>query len=107
MSIIACDLFVLPSRAGGEAFGYALVEAMAASRPVISTSTPGPQEIVERSGSGLLVEPENEKALATAIIELCKDEGRLKHMGELGAKFVESKFDMLSITSCFEKIYTR
>ncbi len=101
----SCDLFVLPSRAGGEAFGYALVEAMAARRPVIATSTPGPKEIIERSGSGLLVEPENEVALTTAIIELCKDKERSKQMGERGVKYVVTNFDLLAIASSFEKLY--
>src|SRR5512132_2545829 len=48
----AADLLVLPS--ASEAFGLALVEAMACGLPVIATATPGPAEIVA-AGTGWLI----------------------------------------------------
>jgi len=63
----AADVFVLPSRAEG--FGVALVEAMATGLPVVATRSGGPEDIV-RSGDGVLVAPDDVRALADGIATL-------------------------------------
>jgi len=60
----ALDLFVLPSV--NEGFGIAIIEAMAAGVPVVSTASGGIPEVITE-GTGFLVPPENSKALANAI----------------------------------------
>lgn len=65
------DFFVLASR--WEGFGHTLVEAMAAGVPVIATNCNfGPREVIS-DHAGILVEPENELHLATAILKLIND----------------------------------
>ena len=54
----AGDLLVLPSVA--EAFGLALIEAMACGLPVIACNAHGPAEIVRDGESGWLVTPDDE-----------------------------------------------
>ncbi len=58
------NLFVLPSRF--EAFGVVIIEAMATGCPVISTYSGGPEYIVKEK-DGILIEPENVRALTKAI----------------------------------------
>lgn len=59
-----CDVFVLPSLF--ETFGVVLIEALACGKPVIATSSGGPNEIViERVGK--LVPPAEFEALAETI----------------------------------------
>lgn len=101
-----CDMFVSTSRPGGEAFGYAIVEAMAACKPVISTLTPGPKEIVENSGGGLLVETGNVKAFADAIVRLSFNTQLAQSMACSGHKFVVENFDLDVVVSKFEKLYS-
>jgi glycosyltransferase involved in cell wall biosynthesis len=48
-------LVVQPSHSEG--FGLAVLEAMAAAKPVIATRSGGPEDIVEDNISGLLVAP--------------------------------------------------
>ena len=67
-----CEVFVLPSRS--EPFGIVLVEAMACKKPIVATTAGGIPEIIENQKNGILVEPDNEKALAEALITVLKDE---------------------------------
>ena len=61
----AVDLFVLPSRSEG--FCNAIIEAMAASLPVVATNVGGNAEAVNEGISGSIVPPEDPEALSTAI----------------------------------------
>jgi glycosyltransferase involved in cell wall biosynthesis len=75
-------IFAHPSR--WEGFGMSLLEAMAVGAPVIATSCPGgPKEILDGQRYGLLVPPDDPKALATAIASLIRDEAL---RSDLGAK---------------------
>jgi glycosyltransferase involved in cell wall biosynthesis len=66
----AADLLVLPSVA--EAFGLVLVEAMACGLPVIAVDAHGPAKIVEPE-TGWLVPPDDETALADALVVSAND----------------------------------
>jgi glycosyltransferase involved in cell wall biosynthesis len=57
-------LLVLPSRA--ESFGAVLVEALACGTPIVATKCGGPEDIVTDK-VGILVQKENDEALAKAI----------------------------------------
>jgi len=67
-----CECFIMPSRK--EAFGIALLEAMAAEKAVVATRTDGIPELVEHMESGLLVEPDSNEEMARAIQLLLDDE---------------------------------
>ncbi len=62
--IAACDVLCQPSLA--EPFGLATLEALACGRPVVATRVGGPPEFVP-PGAGMLVDPEDEDALAAAL----------------------------------------
>jgi D-inositol-3-phosphate glycosyltransferase len=56
-------------------------EAMAMGVPVIASDLPALAEPLTRSGGGLLVPAESEKALATAILQLAGDAPARKRLG--------------------------
>jgi len=85
------DLAVLPSTAR-ESLPYALIEAMACSKPTVATRVGGVPEVVEEGITGLLVQAGNPKELAAAILAICQDNAKAKQMGERGRKKVEEYF---------------
>ncbi|MGH2451604.1 MAG: glycosyltransferase, partial [Candidatus Limnocylindria bacterium] len=74
----AADLLVLPSVA--EAFGLVLVEAMACGLPVVAAEAHGPAEIVA-AGTGWLVPPDDEEALADALVTAALDAEERRRRG--------------------------
>lgn len=67
-----CDLFVLPSRAEG--FPIVLIEAGAAGLPVVATNVDGIPEFISHGTNGLLVQPDDSRALADAIAEILESD---------------------------------
>jgi glycosyltransferase involved in cell wall biosynthesis len=65
-----CDFFVLPSLSEG--FGIVLIEAMLFGKPVISTCSGGPEDIINKD-NGLLIEPGNALLLSNAIKKMLKN----------------------------------
>ncbi len=82
----AADLFVMPSRYEG--FGMPYIEAMRYGIPVIGTEVGGIPETVPE-GTGLLIPPEDEGALANAMQQLSASPERRRLLGEAGRRWSE------------------
>lgn len=83
-------LFALPTRA--EAFGHALVEAMAYGLACVASDTGGVPEVVDDGRTGYLVPLGDHRALADRIVELIEGPDLMRRMGEAGRRKVEEKF---------------
>jgi glycosyltransferase involved in cell wall biosynthesis len=77
-------VFVLASRY--EAVPMAILEAMAAGLPVLATRVGSIPDMVADRGSGLLVGPGDEAAMASALTELAGDRELRAAMGAQGAQ---------------------
>lgn len=103
------DIFVLPSRSEG--FSNAIVEAMAASLPVVATNVGGNAEAVTDGVSGLIVPPEDPTALAAAITRLLSEPSKAQQMGAAGKKLASEKFTtdamMHQITLAYASVLRR
>ena len=69
--LLSSHIVLVPSRT--EPFGNVTVEAMLAQRPVIASDIQGPAEIVRDGVTGMLVPPNDPRALANAIARLADD----------------------------------
>jgi len=69
-----------------------LFEYMAAGVPVIASDFPDWREIVDAARCGLLVPPENSRAIATAMEYLLTHPEEAREMGRRGRKAVESSY---------------
>jgi glycosyltransferase involved in cell wall biosynthesis len=79
--LAAADLFCQPNEAP-EPFGIALVEALWAGRPVVTTRMGAAPEVLGE-GCGVLVPPEP-RALAAALERLVADAGERGRLGAQG-----------------------
>ncbi len=94
---------VLPSRE--ESFGNAMVEAMATSTPLISTTAGSIPEVVAHGETGLLVPPSSVSELTDAMEKLLRAP-RLAHaLGQRAKKHVEETFSWRSTARAFEDLY--
>lgn len=78
------SVVVLPSLA--ESFGFAVLEAMSLSRPVVAAGTGGIPEVMVDGRTGLLAPPGNADALAVALSRVLRDREWAMALGEEGGR---------------------
>jgi glycosyltransferase involved in cell wall biosynthesis len=74
----AFDCFILPSRKEG--FSYTLLEAMQAGLPIIATNVGGNKEAL--GSDAILIESENTRVLAQAIVNIFDDKEKQRSLSE-------------------------
>jgi phosphatidylinositol alpha-1,6-mannosyltransferase len=100
-----CDIFIMTSRnldGDFEGFGIVYLEANLAGKPVIAGDSGGVREAVINNVTGLLVDPENTKAISEAITNLVKNKSLRDNLGASGNRRV---VETLSAKKQTEKIY--
>jgi glycosyltransferase involved in cell wall biosynthesis len=100
------DIYAFPSLA--ELFPFAILEAMAAGKPIVATNVGGVSEAVIDGVNGFIVPPRDPESLAKAILKLINDPEKVKEMGKNSRKLIEDKFDLPKIacelTRCYGKL---
>ncbi len=76
-----------------------LAEAMACGLPVVATRLPSIEELVQDGETGLLVPPENMRALADALETVLRDRGVRRRLGEQARRHVSEMFRAESWTA--------
>ena len=99
----AIDVLILPSIVEG--FGYVLVEAMAAGKPVVATRTSSIPEIVRDGETGRLVDVHRPDQLAGAITAILLDPSRGAAMGRRGREVVLQHFTLTRMLDRTEAVF--
>ena len=86
-----CQICVLPSLY--EPFGIMALEAMACGCALVASASGGLKDIVEDGEDGLLVTPNDSKALAAAILRFFKDVRLREKCSQNGVKKVRDRFN--------------
>ena len=76
-----------------EAFGYVIAEALASGRPVIGTRVGAIPELVRHGETGFLVKRRDPAEVAARILQLLRDAGLRRRMGEAGRRLALEEFD--------------
>ncbi len=100
--ISECSVFVFPSLE--ESQGIVLLEAMAASKPVVATNIGGIPYVVDNGITGTLVEYGDVEALACNIIKLLKDKDLRDQYGRNGRKKAE-QFSNKNVAKQYYELY--
>jgi glycosyltransferase involved in cell wall biosynthesis len=82
-------------------------EAMAVGVPVVTTSIPAMEELVENDHTGLLVPPRNPQALAEALKRLLDNGEQARRFAESGRQVIEVRFDRRKNVSQLLKLLER
>ena len=99
------DCYVLSSVIEG--MPNALLEAMAASCPVVTTSAGGSAEIVEHGESGLVVPTRDAPALAKAIERVLTEEILAERLRRGGSIRARRDFSLDAMLQALDKLYRR
>lgn len=102
-ALAAMDVFVLPSREEG--MSNALMEAMAAERPVVATSVGGNGEVVTHEQSGLLVPGDDVPALVGAVAGLLRDPARAARLAQAARADVARRYGARARVAELEELY--
>ena len=97
------DVCVLTSRFEG--FPNAILEYMAAERPVVATDVGGVHEAVIEGATGFLVLAGDDGAIAERVIRLLWNPEQARVMGERGRQIVSEKFSCVAQLRLTENLY--
>jgi rhamnosyl/mannosyltransferase len=101
----ACDIFCISSIQKTEAFAIVQIEAMSYGKPIVATKIPesGVAWVNKNGESGINCEPENGKAIATAVLEIFADDETYKKYSNNAKNRYQSLFTFdKMIENCME-----
>lgn len=98
------DIFVLPTY-HAEGMPMAILQALAAGLPIISTRFGSIPDIIEDNVNGFLVEPHSPEQVAEKILLLLRKEDIKKRMEDANRKHAINSFDVKIVLNKLEKLY--
>jgi rhamnosyl/mannosyltransferase len=105
--LASCDVFCLPSINRAEAFGMALLEAMACGKPTIATRVPGSgmDWVVEEGRTGWLVDPGDADKLGRLLQSLISNRARLADFGAEAKRRFDQRFRIETVADAVLDVY--
>ena len=97
------DIFVFPSL--WEGTSLALLEAMAAGKPIVATDIPGNRSVLQHMKTAILVPPGDSTALAEGISFLLTNPAKARELGRNARILVERQFDIRQTMAELEAIW--
>ena len=97
------DLMSMPATYD-EPKGFTLLEAMASGVPVVEPRRGALEEIVERTGGGLLVPPDDPDALADALCRVWSDRQLRTELGRRGREGVRQHYTIEGSARIYEDV---
>jgi glycosyltransferase involved in cell wall biosynthesis len=88
-----------------EALSNVLLESMAAGAPVVATRVGGTPEALVDGETGLLVQPGDSAAIATAVGRLLDDRRLAARFGAAASDLIATKFSVERMVRATEQLY--
>jgi len=99
----AMDIFVLPSL--NEGLPMTVLEAMAASKPVIATKVGAIGSVIKDGENGLLVNAKDSEGLRNAIASLLSDPERRRRLGDQAHAWVSQNYTSEAMALKYREMY--
>lgn len=99
-----CNIFVFPS-AHREGIPRVLLEAASMGLPIVTTDSPGCNDVVENGVNGFLVPARDQKALATAIVRLIEQPELRRRFGRISRRRAVEQFDISNVADQMQAVY--
>jgi glycosyltransferase involved in cell wall biosynthesis len=103
--LTAMDIFVFPSHS--EAFGIALIEAMAMKKPSVCTNSDGVLDIAVDNYTSLLFQKRNYFDLKEKLIKLINSKQLMIELGENARQRVIDYFNIEKVTDMIIDVYNK
>jgi glycosyltransferase involved in cell wall biosynthesis len=102
----AADAYVMSS--AWEGMPMVLLEAAAASLPIVATRVGGNHEVVQEGETGFLVPPGHAEALAEKMIRMMKlSSDQRRAMGALAREHVRTEYGLVRVAEQWESLYSQ
>jgi glycosyltransferase involved in cell wall biosynthesis len=105
MSAVYGDLDVVVNCSHNEGTPVALIEALAAGRPVVATRVGGTPDLLGEDERGLLVAPGDPDALARAILETLRDPDAARTRARAGRRYVLESHSSARLVGDIDALY--
>ncbi|WP_290902371.1 glycosyltransferase [Aquabacterium sp.] len=103
MLLGAFDVFALPSQTEG--LSIALLEACATGLAVVATRVGGNTEIIVDGQTGLLIPPDDNEALASALMRMLADPALRRRLGDAAAQWVRAHASSEALAQAYGRVY--
>jgi glycosyltransferase involved in cell wall biosynthesis len=97
------DVGTIASR--NEGTPVALIEAMAAAKPVVATAVGGVPDVIEQGRTGILVPSGDVEALGSAFVELATDLEKRRRLGGAGRVLVAERYSGARLITDIDRLY--
>ncbi|QKT02459.1 glycosyltransferase family 4 protein [Ectothiorhodospiraceae bacterium 2226] len=91
---------------GAEGLSLAVLDAMAAAKPVVASAISGNRDVVRHGDNGLLVPPRDEVALAEAMLRVLRDDDARAAMGQAAQRHAAG-YSWRVIAERYVEVYER
>lgn len=103
-ALTSADVFVLPSYMEG--FSFAMLEAMFAGLPVVTTAVGAAPDVIVEGRNGFLLQPGDQPALESALERLIVDPDLRERMGRANAVEARERYSLSVVARRFAGILT-
>ena len=98
------DLYAHPALFEG--MPNVVMEAMAASLPVVATDVDGAAELIEHGRTGWLVSAGDSEALSRQIVSILSDPESAERVGRTAARYMQENFSLPAMVEAFFELYS-
>ena len=83
----------------------ALLEAMAAGKPVVATKVGGNSELILDGDTGFLIDSESPESISDRVVQVLRDKVQAGGMGDRGRRRVHDKFSFRAMVDRYQSYY--